>query len=136
MIKTYTSFIRFEVRVLEPQDIVQTVLDVNVSIFTQGSMAVGKYRAVDGIRCLMPVKNLLCRMSSQILYQMSHLHHLPNQNRVFHLARSWLGERSLAKHPKNLSVYRIRTPRKFYLHGVYVFLNLYMECELIGISRN
>ncbi|SJL06695.1 uncharacterized protein ARMOST_10037 [Armillaria ostoyae] len=30
----------FEVRVLEPQDIVQTVLDVNVSIFTQGSMAV------------------------------------------------------------------------------------------------
>ncbi|KAK0447454.1 proline-rich protein [Desarmillaria tabescens] len=27
----------FEVRVLEPQDIVQTVLDVNVSIFTQGS---------------------------------------------------------------------------------------------------
>ncbi|KAK0218837.1 proline-rich protein [Armillaria fumosa] len=30
----------FEVRVLEPQDIVQTVLDVNVSAFTQGTMAV------------------------------------------------------------------------------------------------
>ncbi|KAK0502415.1 proline-rich protein [Armillaria luteobubalina] len=33
----------FEVRVLEPQDIVQTVLGVNVSAFTQGTMAVESF---------------------------------------------------------------------------------------------